>query len=229
MKKVIITAILSLLAFQSFARTDYHYYREKYSPNIFKDDIVDVSFFNKFGFGFSNMIPDDGIMSMSMGKSFEFSMDMIALDVALNRSGSLCFHTALSWSFENYVSDKNLYFTNVGDAIVGYPNSDCKKSKMRADYLGIPLGLAFNHGDLKIYANIMGEMLTTSISKFKGYETGKHKERISGFNQLGASAEIGAAYDLVGFFVKYRITPSFKSSAEVGDRNVITVGITLNL
>jgi len=232
MKKLIVFLVLiSGLGFTLTAGNGYHEFREKTHPTVYNGNRADIDLFNKFSFGFSNMLPDDSFPSLNMSRSFAFSMDMLSADVSINWEGSFLFHTALNWSFENYVNDDDAPFVNIQSSIFENPllSADCYKAKMRADYLGIAVGLAFQAEDFRIYANIIPEMLTASITKAKYDDGAKFKEKIKGFNQLCSSVEGGISYDLVGFFVRYRFTPSFKSSTSLQDQNVLTVGLTLNI
>jgi len=230
MKRLFSVIFLSMLLAGSLdARSTYYVYRQKYSPKIYRGNVVDLSYFNRFAFTFSNSLPDDGKFDLNMGRSFGFSMDMISADVALNSSGTFCFHSAINWTFDNYVSDKDLFYYNDGDAIISRPIADCKKSKVRADYLGIPVGFAIRSHYFRIYANVIGEMLTNSKTKYKTYGSGKHKEKIRGLEQLGASVEGGIKYDVIGVFVKYRFTDTFRQSSNLDGRNILSAGFTIDL
>jgi len=213
------------------AENNYDEFIDKYHPNIYSNKKVEVEFIDRLGFAFSDMLPDSDFPTLNMGKSFNFTIDMLSADIYLNPQRSFLLHTSLRFSFENYVNEYDIPYVNLDEAIVENYGlaSGCKKSKMRADYLGIPVGVAYRTRGLRVYGNLVGEMLMKSITKAKFEDQAKIKSKIHGFNQLGASIEAGVSYYCVGFFAKYRFTPSFRSSANVPNQNVFTVGLTLNI
>lgn len=229
MKRIFFTAALLLAGLaagaQSFSER-YEDFNEKYNNEVVHGSNVDLSLFEHLGFGWSMFNPGENVLDLKMNKSFSFAMDMVNLDVRLSDAFHL--RGALRWTFENYVPESAIVYTNTGNAISVAPALDLKKSKMRADYLGIPVGFAVKNGHYTFYANAIGEILTKSITKWKTGK-GQGKEVIKGYEPLRAAVEAGVEYRKLGIFVRYTLTPSFSSSSLLGDDRLLTVGIGLEL
>lgn len=228
MKKTMITAALLLLGTLGFAQNGIE--DLEIDNSIYKNDIVQVDGFSNFQFGFSKFVPGEDDLEMRLGKSFAFSMDMVSLKVKLDKNDRFSLLSGLRWTFENYRPKEAIYYADVDSDIFPFPTANADKTKMRADYLGIPVGFAFETGEFRIYADVIGEVLTNSISKVKYEDKTKDKEKLSGFEDLRAGVEGGVSYGPIGAFVRYTLTPSFKHYKAIKtDDNVITVGLTLSL
>lgn len=229
MKRIFLGAALLLAGIaasaQSFSKR-YDNFNEKYSNEVVRGSKIDLSIFEHLGFGWSMFNPGENVLDLKMGKSFSFAMDMVNLDVKLSDAFHL--RGALRWTFENYVPESSIVYTNTGNAISFIPAPDLRKSKMRADYLGIPVGFALKEGHCTFYANVIGEILTKSITKWKT-DKGNGKERINGYEPLRAAVEAGVEYRKLGLFVRYTLTPSFNDASLLGDDKLLTVGIGLEL
>lgn len=232
MKKIIIAAALIAASVSASAQSyfdRYNEFNEKYNTRVYSNSVIDAAVFDHFGFAWNKFVPGEYPTDLRMGKSFSFSMDMASVDIALGNNAPVSLHAALRWTFENYVPNSQIQYVNVGNSIEALPIlADYKKSKMRADYLGIPVGIKFESGHACIYANFVGEVLTRSITKLKT-KSEKVKEEIKGFEPLRASVEAGVSFEDLGVFVRYSLTPSFKTSANLGNDRVLTIGIALDI
>jgi len=166
---------------------------------------------------------------------------MASIDLNLTRNGHLQLHSALRWTFDNIVPEENVIFGSESGVVTAVPVTSIitvDKSKMRIDYLGIPVGFAYKNSGFKVYANAIGELRTKSISKVKTDKGddesvnygGNQKNNLGGFENLRASVECGVGYKNIGVFFKHTLTPTFKSATfSQSDVNFMTIGLTLTL
>ena len=102
---------------------------------------------------------------------------------------------------------------------------DATKSKVHANYVGIPARLYFTAGSAKIYAGASADYMFKGWTKYRN--PGYRENCDDLFNRFRASAEAGASYGLIGIFANYSFTPFFTDS--ISKSGVITFGLTLGM
>lgn len=105
------------------------------------------------------------------------------------------------------------------------PAYNGKKSKIHANYFGIPFRAGLQFGSSKVYVGASIEMLTGGYTKYK-----QPKNRITAkdlFNPIRATVEGGFSYGGLGVFVSYGLTPLFQES--LSDAKTLTFGLLLGL
>lgn len=168
-------------------------------------------------------------LDMNLGRSFTYGLTL--LDVNL-RYGALGFSMGLRWSFMDFVFE-NSYVTirpegnsyiPVAASLID-PNYNGRKSKLHANYFGIPARVSLNFGKATIYGGASAEYLVNGFAKFK---QPKNKMQMNNlFNRFRVTVEGGFSYGNLGVFVMYGLTPLFRQ--ELSDARTLTFGILLGL
>lgn len=182
---------------------------------------TDFNFLAGFHFGWGSLpaksYPE---YDNNIWKSFNFEWNIAQLNVRLNGAGTLFATGALKMSWDNIVwddCDKRLLDNPLDtrypefDYLVGKGN----KSKIRVDYLGLPIGLTFEKDNLTLYGTISAEILTTAKSKFKSESGNVLKTGIKCPNKFRSCIEIGVAYHNIGLYASYSLTPMFRSGPNI--------------
>ena len=168
-------------------------------------------------------------LDMNLGRSFTYGLTL--LDVNL-RYGALGISMGLRWSFMDFVFE-NSYVTirPEGNSYLPVPvshidpNYNGKKSKLHANYFGIPARVSLNFGKASIYGGASAEYLVNGFAKFK---QPKNKMQMNNlFNRFRVTVEGGFSYGNLGVFVQYGLTPLFRQ--ELSDARTLTFGILLGL
>ena len=102
---------------------------------------------------------------------------------------------------------------------------DGTKSKVHANYLGIPARLYFTAGKAKLYAGASADYMIKGWTKYRN--PGYRETCNDLFNRFRASAEAGASYGIIGIFANYSFTPFFTES--ISKSGVISFGLTLGM
>ena len=102
---------------------------------------------------------------------------------------------------------------------------DGTKSKVHANYIGVPARLYFTAGRAKIYAGASADYMFKGWTKYRNPSYRENCDNL--FNRFRASAEAGASYGLIGIFANYSFTPFFAES--ISKSGVMTFGLTLGL
>jgi len=233
MKKLFTTLAAALLVgISAFAQSNDSWFDDSDS-DIYSSDVVKIGS-GGIGLGFSQIISDDKYLDLEMGKSPSLFLDIIELDANLASEGHLKFHTALRWTIDTY-SDKNKYLFKSSEVTAGtmaiLPTvSNVKKSFMRIDYLGIPVGFKYSNNGVKLFANVLGEVRLSSISKVKYTDNTKNKESINGLEDLRASVECGIGYKDLAVFYRCSLTPTFKKTIpSIENDHIMTIGLILGI
>lgn len=178
----------------------------------------------------ANMLnqPTD-FLDMNLGRSFTYGLTL--LDVNL-RYGALGISMGLRWSFMDFVfENNNVTIRPVGNYFAPFsiteidPNYNGRKSKLHANYFGIPARISLNFGKATIYGGASAEYLVNGFAKFK---QPKNKMQMNNlFNRFRVTVEGGFSYGNLGVFVMYGLTPLFRQ--ELSDARTLTFGILLGL
>lgn len=230
MKKVFAFAAAALLSICAFAQNSIKDRIIEDEP-LYSNRLIDFDLISQIGMGFNYVLSDDAALKMNLLKSFSFSIDLAYLDFNLTSNGAIQLHSALRWTFDNYSSKEGYIYQSklIPGTISAIPGgSDVKKSKMRTDYLGIPVGIKVKAGDVCIFANALGEYNTKAISKVKYKGSDKEKDVLGGCSEIRHAVEAGIAFDDVAIFCKYTLSPTFEKTTLANPENgIITAGIIL--
>lgn len=152
-------------------------------------------------------------LDVRSGNSFHFGVTPIGLNVDLGKKRKFAFSTGLRYTVDNYrLSDNSITLGRVDGLIIPVPlDEKADKSKLRVTSLGIPLQFSFDpvrHLRIAVAGYFDFTMGTNMIQKKP-----KEKNTLSGVNpfQFGLSGSV--SYRGFGVYVRYGVTPLFKSSA----------------
>jgi hypothetical protein len=170
---------------------------------------------------------NSNFLDMSLRRSFTYGLQLLDMNL---RYGPLGFSIGLRWTFMDFTFENS--FTTIrqsGDSyfpiIITEPNYTGKKSKIHANYFGIPARLSVNFGRATLYAGASAEYL---INGFAKYKHPKSKIQMNGlFNRFRVTVEGGFSYGNLGVFVLYGTTPLFRP--DLSDARTLTFGILLGL
>ena len=166
-------------------------------------------------------------MDVIPSSSFSFGWNLLSISAAADYSGFVRFDTGLRLTFNNYVFSHGICMENIGGGPMPVvPTANVRKSKIRADYLAIPLGLSLNFFSFKVYGDITAEFLTNAKSKWNLAGSGTEKIDLVGMREFRSCIEAGLKFDHIGVNIRYSLTPMFKG---LSDSRTLTYGFTLDL
>jgi len=167
-------------------------------------------------------LPGD-YMSLNTGKSWNYNINFIqySLNIARNSFGIV---TGLGLQINNYGFNNNnsIEKDDISGDIIALPyDENLKKSKLRVDYLSMPLILEIHPASKKIGrkfyfgAGVIGTMKIRSFTKVKYYIKGeKNKEKTNNdFNisPLQYAVTFRAGYRALRLFANYNLQPLFQA------------------
>ena len=162
------------------------------------------------------------------GKSFHFSTTLVGLNFAFGKQRQFDITTGVRYTVDNYrLSDNSITLGNENGMIVPLTlDEKAGKSKLRITSLGIPLHLACHPA----------KGLTLSLSGYFDFTMGansiykdpKTKNSLSGVRPFQFGVGFGASYYRVGVYLRYGVTPLFKSN--VGPKvHPLSIGFCIGL
>lgn len=172
-----------------------------------------------------------GCLDTRTGKNFVYGLDLAALH--FKPSGSpLDFSLGVRWTFMDFTFDNPEYtIRKAGGSYVFTPirldshDYDAAKSKVHANYVGIPLRATLHLGQASLFAGASAELCAGGYAKYKHP---KSRTQIGGvFHPFRATVEGGFGYGILGVYVQYGLTPVFRES--LSDSRSLTVGLVLGL
>ena len=188
---------------------------------------------NHLSFGDIQVPTTLNFLDMKTGQSFMYCLETAALHFS-KPGGMLDFSIGMRCTFMD-LSLQNTQFTfrntMLGSGGIFYPtliknealNYDGRKSKIHANYIGVPVRLTFNFGKARVYVGGSAEVLVGGYTKYK---FPKYRQDATAlFNRFRATVEGGLQYGILGFFVSYGLTPVFPNS--LSDARALTFGIVL--
>lgn len=152
----------------------------------------------------------------------------IAVEVALDRRGTVSFVAGLKLTADNYMFSQPYTLKENPDGILmPYKlEGNIKKSKLTATYIGIPIQLSFKvSNDVYISGHVCGDLLLKAHTKYK---KPKVKDNISGLSPFRLSAGGSISFGCVGIFCDYGITSLFKDNIGA-DAHTLSIGLRLGL
>ena len=137
----------------------------------------------------------------------------VGLSVALDRKRRCEFSTGLRYTVDNYrLSDNSITLGREGGMIVPLPlDEKADKSKLRITSLGIPLQFSFDpvrHLRVAVVGYCDFTLGSNAI-----YKKPKEKSSLSGVNPFRFGFGGSVSYRGFGLYVRYGVTPLFKSGA----------------
>lgn len=172
-----------------------------------------------------------GFQEMQIPRSFVYGLDMVSLGFKMDGvpvEASL----SLRWTFMDFTFKNTAYtFREVGHTYLPSPidvetvSYDGKKSKIHANYLGVPLRVKLNVGKGFVYAGASAELFISGYTKYKNPKVRTSNNGI--FSPFRATVEAGFGYGGLGFFVNYGLTPLFP--VELSDARTLSFGLVLGM
>lgn len=162
------------------------------------------------GLSYDNYTPqEEGFMDLKVEKSIHVGWRIFDFEFFLNRNQNLSFITGLYCSWDNYRFYNEWSIEKQGDRIVPIALEGKKKSKLTTAQIGIPLGLKYRPArKIELTAFVYGELMTNPYTKVT---KPKEKADMRGLNHLRFGVEATATYHNIGVYVKYNLTPLFRS------------------
>lgn len=147
------------------------------------------------------------------GNSFHFGITPVGLSVTLDRKRRFEFSTGLRYTVDNYrLSDKSITLGRENGMVVPVPlDEKADKSKLRITSLGIPLQFSFDpirHLRVAVVGYCDFTLGSNAI-----YKKPKEKNSLSGVNPFQFGLGGSVSYRGFGLYVRYGVTPLFKSGA----------------
>lgn len=186
---------------------------------------------NLLSFGDVNLPAYLNFLDMKTGQNFMYSLETAALHFS-KPGGLLDFSIGMRCTFMDFSLQNTQYtFRPMGGSGIYHLytiknealNYDGRKSKIHANYIGVPVRLTFNFGKAKLFAGASAEVLVGGYTKYKFPKYRQDAAPL--FNRFRATVEGGLQYGILGFFVSYGLTPLFPDS--LSDARALTFGIVL--
>lgn len=177
-------------------------------------DGVELGFNFLTGADYAGYPPEAGdFLDVKGGNSFHFGITPVGLSVALDRKRRFEFSTGLRYTVDNYrLSDNSITLGREGGMIVPLPlDEKADKSKLRITSLGIPLQFSFDpvrHLRVAVVGYCDFTLGSNAI-----YKKPKEKSSLSGVNPFRFGFGGSVSYRGFGLYVRYGVTPLFKSGA----------------
>ncbi len=180
---------------------------------------------NYYGNWAENSCPD--FLQQSVGKNFTFSFDAVNFNFRLSPDRMFELAAGMRFTFIDYVF-KDPRYTLINLNGKPWPSATpdgVRKSKVHADYIGLPVDFVFNYGRFSAYAGITAEILLGAFAKYKDPCT---RWTLSGVNPFRSVVEVGMTYRHFGIFANYAISPLY--SPGVGsDARSLSFGLLIGL
>lgn len=153
---------------------------------------------------------EEGFMDLQVEKSVHVGFRILDYELFLNRKQNLSLVTGLNFSWDNYRFYNDWSLEKVDDRIEPVPLEGKKKSKLTTVQTGIHLGLKLRparHVELTAFgwAELMDDAYTKTTKP-------KEKTDMRGLNHLRFGVQATATYHNLGVYVKYNLTPLFRSN-----------------
>lgn len=161
------------------------------------------------GISYDHYTPQEGgFMDLRIERSIHVGWRVLDLEFFLNRNQNLSLITGLYCSWDNYHFYNEWSIEKQDNRIVPIALEGKKKSKLVTSQIGVPLGLKYRPArKVEFTAFVFGEVANgyTKVTK------PKEKADMRGLNHLRFGIEATATYHNLGLYVKYNLTPLFRS------------------
>ena len=232
MKKIIVVlaAITLAIAPAAAQKIDYDGLELRSGKGV--DSNLRVAFPMFFGFSMPRGADSATCPQNKFFQSFYYGLEMASIRFASPNS-PIEFSLGLRWTFMD-IAFEDTSVTYRPSSEGGYKTVpiieesatyDGTKSKVHANYLGIPARLYFTAGKAKLYAGASADYMIKGWTKYRNPGYREYCNDL--FNRFRASAEAGASYGIIGIFANYSFTPFFTES--ISKSGVISFGLTLGM
>ncbi len=174
------------------------------------------------------ILPD--FLDMQTAQNFVYGLEIAAVHI---KSGTVDLSMGARWTFMDFT------FTNPGitmrpelggpyrPALISHERQDYDftKSKIHANYFGIPLRVSYEFGKAAIFFGGSAEILVGGYTKYKEPKNRVKAQNI--FNNFRATVEGGFSWGSFGLFVMYGLTPLFPDS--LSDARTLSFGLIFGL
>ena len=179
-------------------------------------------------------------LQTDLGKNFVYGLEMAAIHFS-SADGPLDVSLGLRWTFMDFtLANSQMTFREFEPDITSSftvnkgtyfpfpikneaPNYDGRKSKIHANYLGVPLRMTLHYGKARVFVGASAEYL---ISGYTKYKHPKYRQDVTPmFNRFRATVEGGFYWGILGVFANYSLTPLFPDT--LCDAHTFTFGIIL--
>ena len=152
---------------------------------------------------------EQGFLDQRVGKSIHVGFRPLDLEFRLNRAATLSLVTGISFSVDNYRLDNAWSLAKVDGRIEPLLLEGMKKSKFTTAQFGLPIGVKYCPArKVEFTAFAFGEVVYNAHTKVA---KPKDKARLHGVNDLRFGVQATATYRNVGLYIKYSLTPMFRS------------------
>lgn len=153
----------------------------------------------------------EDFLDLKIGNSFHFGITPIGLSVGLDRKRKVEFSTGLRYTVDNYrLADNSITLGRDGNRVVPVALDErADKSKIRITSLGLPLQFTFKplrHLSISLVGYCDFTVGTRAI-----YKKPKVRNELYGVNPFQFGLGGSVSYRGVGVYVRYGVTPLFKS------------------
>ena len=170
----------------------------------------------------------DRLLDSKLVRNFEFSTNLTGVSYTFAPGAKMSVGVRVTYS--NYYFLAPMYFVNEGREMVPYyPQQSVRKSKIRTDYVGFPLGLSVESGGIRFSCNVSAEFLAKAVTKCKTGDGRVWKEEIFGINRFRSVIQGTFSYKGFGVYVNYCLTPFFEPGFGRMDTHSISFGLLLDL
>lgn len=155
----------------------------------------------------------EDFLDVRPGNSFHFGVTPVGLSVGIDRKRKFEFTTGLRYTVDNYrLSDNSITLGRENGTIVPLPlDEKADKSKLRVSSLGIPI--QFSYEPVRHLRIAVVGYCDFTLGAKTIYKRPKVKEALSGVNPFQFGIGGSVSYRGFGVYVRYGVTPLFKSSA----------------
>lgn len=175
-------------------------------------------------------------LTLDMGQSFTYSLDMCSYNFHFGSERNFTLSLALRWTLSDFsLSNTGYALIPVGSsntltpvlAASRTPGYNGKKSKVHADYFGLPLMFKWKIDRIQVYAGATAEILVRARGRYREPSVKYEIPGGSGFNRFRSTVECGIAYGGLGVFAGCGLTPVFDPA--LSQAKTFTFGIVLGL
>ena len=161
-----------------------------------------------------------------------------------SKTSPLTFKSGIYFSWRTLRFEDDNYTSRDAEGVVGLHHYDTylDKSKLRATYLIVPVGINYNFSKLKhddagntyrniekgfgISANVYGGFNISNNNIVKGENINwRHRKPSFNLNEFVYGAQLTLSYNSLNFFVRQELNPYFKSNT-FDDRKMLQFGIS---
>lgn len=189
---------------------------------------IQLGFTRLQGIDYAGYAPELGnFMELQHGKSVHFGSDMFCLSVRLNRKNTIRFSTGVSLGLDNYrLADNTVTLLRRDGRIVPVKLEEpADKSKFVTMNCGLPLRLTFEPVRHLQLSALVSCDFAIGISSIYKHPYVNHE--LSGLNPVQVSTGAEVTYHSIGFFVRYGLTPLFRSG-QGPECRPLSFGITIS-